>query len=353
MKTRLKPLAYDPKIAGTLRSLSLESPPEKPAPERGDLRRLIAPGFLAVTVMAGIASAVFYRSDIARYPELARSTEVTPRVEPVVAPPPMTSREITGSGLVVAPQRTAVFSLYEGRITRIAVEAGSVVEAGQVLVTIEDAGARFALEQAKATEAAARLDLAARLIDLSQTRASLARIETLASRNATPQQALEEARTATERAENAVAQARQSLAGAELSIRIAEERLSELTVRAPFAGTVTRLDAHVGDTVLARADSVRENQSLLTIADTENLTIDADVAETALASLKPGLRGQAVLDGFPDQPFSIEVIRLSPVVSAEKGTLTLRLSLNNPPEGIRPNMAARIRIDTDNPGDTQ
>ena len=128
--------------------------------------------------------------------------------------------------------------------------------------------------------------------------------------------------------------------------------MAELTVRATFAGTVTRLDARVGDTVLARIDSVRESQSLLTITNTKSLAIDADVAETTIAALKPGLRGQAVLDGFPDRPFAVTLVRLAPVASAEKGTVTLRLSLDDPPNGILPNMAARIRIALDETGET-
>jgi multidrug efflux pump subunit AcrA (membrane-fusion protein) len=74
------------------------------------------------------------------------------------------------------------------------------------------------------------------------------------------------------------------------------------------------------------------------------MVIDADVAETNIAALRPGLRGEAVLDGFPDRPFAVEVLRLAPVASVEKGTISLRLSFIDPPQGIRPNMAARIRI---------
>ncbi|KOC72548.1 RND transporter MFP subunit, partial [Shinella sp. GWS1] len=73
--------------------------------------------------------------------------------------------------------------------------------------------------------------------------------------------------------------------------------------------------------------------------------------DTTIAALRPGLRGEAVLDGFPDHPFPVTVLRLAPVASAEKGTLTLRLTLAGPPEGIRPNMAARIRITLDETGD--
>ncbi|MFS8046079.1 efflux RND transporter periplasmic adaptor subunit [Rhizobium sp. BR 314] len=258
------------------------------------------------------------------------------------------AREITGSGYVVAPRSTAVFSKYEGRVIGIPVEAGDRVEAGQVLVTLDDASARFALEQAGAAKVSADLALSARVIELTQADTSLRRIELLASREAASKKDLEAARTTWKSASNAVEQARQDINRADIAIRIAREQLDELTVRAPFAGTVAKLGAHVGDTVLARVDSVRENQSLLTLIDTGSMVIDADVAETNIAAVHPGMRGEAVLDGFPESPFAIDISRIAPVASAEKGTITLRFSLVAPPAGIRPNMAARIRIAASN-----
>lgn len=342
------------KLAETLKSLSLETVPDDIQPPKPMLRRLVLPICLCALMVGAAAGAVLYGSDVVRHIEAALSEPERATVEgerSTARNPIPVGREITGSGFVVAPGMTTVFAKYEGRITQVAVALGDPVEAGQVLVMLEDAGARFALEQASAAKLQAGLILAARDIDLAQARTLLERTEILAARNATSRQALEDARAASERASNAVAQARQSADSADLAIRIAEERVAELTVRAPFAGTVTRLDARVGDTVLARIDSVRESQSLLTITDTKSLVIDADVAETTISALKPGLRGQAVLDGFPDQPFAVTVLRLAPVASAEKGTVTLRLSLEDPPDGIRPNMAARIRIALDETGE--
>ncbi|WP_341486931.1 efflux RND transporter periplasmic adaptor subunit [Pararhizobium sp. A13] len=365
---------HDRKLAQTLKSLSLEAVAHDIEPPKPMLRRLVLLASLAALISATALGIVFYRPDVVRHidtivtalPNPANTTADSVPVpgevklpqgernveQSAIRNPIPVSREITGSGFVVAPRMTTVFSKYEGKITNIVVEAGDRVEAGQVLVMLDDAGARFALEQAKATKAAADLVLAARTIDLAQARSSLDRTETLVARNAASRQQFEDARTAAERASNAVAQAKQELASAELSIRIAEEQLDELTVRAPFAGTVTRLDAHVGDTLLARVDSVRESQSLLTITDATRLMIDADVAETNIAALRPGLHGEAVLDAFPDRPFAVAVLRLAAVASAEKGTVTLRLSLSDPPEGIRPNMAARIRIALNEAGET-
>jgi RND family efflux transporter MFP subunit len=350
-------------LAATLKSLSLEPAPEANQTPKKGLRYLVL--LICVSALAAMAAlAVMFNQpetshprDIkdlasdpdgnststaleqARLPQDAREGERSADHRPA-----SDVREVTGSGTVAAPRTTTVFSKYEGRITNVKVDPSDIVKAGQTLVTLDDPGARFALDRAKGARIAADLVLAARTIDFAQARATLDRLEILATRDAASRQHLEEARAAFDRASNAVAQARQDLATSELAIRIAQEPVDELTIRAPFAGTVTQLNAHVGDTVLARADSVRESQSLLTVTDTTSMVIDADVAETNIAALRPGLRGEAVLDGFPDRPFAVEVLRLAPVASVEKGTISLRLSFIDPPQGIRPNMAARIRI---------
>jgi RND family efflux transporter MFP subunit len=361
MNTHLNLIAErELKLSETLKSFAIEPVSQNVEPPKHRIRRLVLLTCLFSLFSVTAASVVIYRQDLVRRIESMAALLSKPAAVPekavqakqsTISNPAPAAREITGSGFVVAPRMTTIFSKYEGRVTEIAVETGDVVQAGQILVMLDDAGARFAVEQARAAKAAADLVLIARTIDLTQSRASLARIETLSAKDAASRQQLEEARTASEQASNAVEQARQSVASTDLSIRIAGERLDELTVRAPFAGTVTRLDAHIGDTVLARVDSVRENQSLLTITDTTSLMIDADVTETNIAALRQGLRGEAVLDGFPDRPFTVEVWRLAPIASSEKGTITLRLALDHPPKGIRPNMAARIRIPLNDTGD--
>lgn len=341
--------ASDRKLAATLKSLSIEPAPSAPfhgKPPHRRWRLAVAIGLSAALGAIGAAAAVTLLPD--RSSALHQIEGSIAQAPPVVAAPsaspPAAGREITGSGLVVAPGSTAVFARYEGRIVTVEAAPGDRVEAGDVLLTLDDPTARFALEQAQAEHKAAELVVAGRRIELSQARTALARTEALAAREAVSRKLLDEARTAFDAAQNALAQAEQDVAQAELAIRIAEEPVAALTIRAPFAGTITRRSANVGDTVLARADSVREDQSLLTIADTAHLVIDADVAETAIAALRPGLEGEAVLDGYPNVPFGVEVLRMAPVVSAEKGTITLRLALTDPPAGIRPNMAARIRL---------
>jgi len=361
---------HDRNLAAKLRSLSIESAAFKTEPPERQARRRVMPlAMLALATTASLAVVLLSRPDTLQRIEtvlagLAVQHGATTPIGGTEAPAEgaavertravadalmvrAPSREVTGSGYVVAPDTATVFSKYEGRIVAVEVEAGDRVAAGQVLVRLDDAGARFALRGAEIARQAAALALDAKNIDLAQARSSLTRIERLAGRDAMSAQTLEEARTAFDTAENAALQARQNVAKADLDIDRAREQVEALTVRAPISGTVTRLDAHAGDTVLSREDSVRENESLLVITDTANMVIDADVAETNIAQMRPGLSGEAVLDGFPDRPFAVVVSKIAPMISREKGTVTLRLSLSSSPPGMRPAMAARIRLVVD------
>ncbi|TBZ07062.1 efflux RND transporter periplasmic adaptor subunit [Rhizobium leguminosarum] len=353
---------HDRDLAAKLRSLSIEPAPFKTEPPEPRVRRRVIPGaMLALVATALLAVAFVHRPDtlermlagLISKDEVAISVDGTDvsaagPIRPLPSNTPanraLPSREVTGSGYVVAPDIATIFSKYEGRIVAVEVEAGDRIVAGQMLVLLDDAGARFALQGAEIARQSAELALTAKTIELAQARSSLTRTERLAGRDAMSAQTLEEAKTAFDTAENAALQARQDVAKADLDIDRAREQVEALTVRAPISGTVTRLTAHVGDTVLSREDSVRENESLLAIADMANMVIDADVAEANIALMRPGLRGEAVLDGFPDRPFAVEVSKIAPMISREKGTVTLRLSLSSPPPDMRPAMAARIRL---------
>ncbi len=365
----------DPKMAEVLKSLTTDlSPEDVTQPSKPKRRRsrwlLLGTGLILAGACAFL---VVTRTDLATALTADQQAVLAPSAE-VSAPqsdqsgkaesmPSLTHnavavpREISGSGYVSAPQTVHVFSKYEGTITGLEVAIGDKVTVGQILLRLDEPEARFSLQMAHSAKASAALALRASIVERDQAAAAQKRMDALVARQVTSVEEAEEARRDFRIAEIAVLQAQENLTEADINVQIAQERVDALVVTAPMDGVVTRLDAHVGDTVLARVDSVREDQSMLTLVDMTSLTIDADVAETNVSALRKGQRGEAVLDGFPDQPFAFEIKRLEPVVSAEKGTVSLHLALNNPPDGIRPNMAARIRIslapNQPNSGDTK
>ncbi|MBF2717016.1 efflux RND transporter periplasmic adaptor subunit [Agrobacterium vitis] len=351
----------DRKLLETLKSLSLEpSLQTQESPDKRSRRLLYGAGFIALLISAVGAGTFIWPDDINRVKEGLSQRWLSQKAEPILAvetagendasssiprkPGPVAAREITGSGYVVASNAVSVYSKYEGQIRSVSVEIGQRVEAGQTLIVLDDSTSHLELEQAQSDKISARLTLEAKRIELDQAEANFLRSETLADKQAVSKEDLLQARTTYNSANNALAQAQQSLAKADLDVKIAQDKVDDFVLRAPISGTVTELNAHTGDMVLSRSDSVRENQKLLAITDTTTLVIDADVAETNIGAIAIGLAGEAVLDGLPDRPFAVQIQRIAPVASLEKGTVTLRLKLQDPPGGIRPNMAARIRL---------
>ena len=287
---------------------------------------------------------------------VADSTPVAPAVQTVaqtsepatpapvalpIAPPVV---EITGSGYVTAAQSTSIFSPLEGRAAWVAVAQGDWVEAGQELLQLEGDRERFALESAQFSRANADLALAAAAISLEQAQSELDRKSKLVDRGAIAATQLDDAQVELMRAQNTYAQAQLSAEQADLSTRIAEHEVSQLTIRAPFTGRITSLDVLPGDMVAGQDGPQLDEMALMTLVNTQDLTIEAEISETNIAAIRDGVRGEAVLDAYPDQPFDITLDSIAAVASAQKGTITLRFTPVNPPEGTRPNMAVRIRI---------
>jgi RND family efflux transporter MFP subunit len=250
---------------------------------------------------------------------------------------------VTGSGHVVALREAAVHPRRGGVITAVHVDVGSTVRVGDVLAEIDDPELRFALREAELARDHARLVLAARRLDAEEARDRAGRMTDLGTHGAVSTQAARDAATAAAQAVNVRDQAAQDLARAELDVVRASEIVSDLTLRAPLAGVVSARRARVGEAILSQADA-RAEVPLFTITDPHRLALDVDIAETALAVIGSGTRGAAVLDAYADTSFTVEVARIAPVASAERGTIAVRLTIPDPPPGIRPSMAVRVDL---------
>lgn len=78
---------------------------------------------------------------------------------------------------------------------------------------------------------------------------------------------------------------------------------------APITGTVIQVKAREGQLVYP-------SQSLITIADTEDLYIQANIEETAIAKVKLGQKVDISIDGYPEESFSGRVEQISESVNS-------------------------------------
>jgi membrane fusion protein (multidrug efflux system) len=194
-------------------------------------------------------------------------------------------------------------------VRRIAFEEGQTVEAGEVLVELDDAEALAAVAQAKAelVDADSRFRRAQELFKSELTSAS--DLETLEARRDASRAALD----------------------------AAEARLAETVVRAPFAGRVglrrVSLGALVGPSVV-----------ITTLDDLDPVKVDFDVPETALGRLADGLPVEAYTAAWPDTTFQGTVTSVDTRVDPVSRTLTVRSRVANPGGLLRPGMFLTVKL---------
>ena len=353
------------KIAQTLRALSDNAPVDPPTHKTQSSARQFFFSKRSLLITAGailiIASVALLKTDLPaafyemlgapdKMPLAQAAQQTTPKsieeskVNALKPMPPATSpAQVTGSGYVIAPDKVTLFAQYAGRITAVLVKPGDQVTHGQALVTLDDLELRLAVRQAKASRKAAMLALEAARIASSDKDATFKRNIGLNKRGIVSDTDLQKARVAALEAANKVEQTRVVADKSALDLQDAEAKLANLTIRAPISGTVLQVTAKKGDRVPDFADALRSG-GLVTIARFDQLVIDADVAEKAVGGLASGQVGEATLDAFADQTFDVAIQRIAPEVNSAKGTVSLRLVPKDPPAGIRPGMAARIRI---------
>ena len=250
---------------------------------------------------------------------------------------------------------------------------GARVDEGAVLLTLEAAQYRSAVEQAERTLELRRLQLAKALEAPSSAEIEVARARlrraTVARQNAqsdydeiADQPEAESSDEAVDleaaKLEYRLAQAefdrvmegtfelqiellKGQVRDAEAALQQARDRLEDTRLRAPFAGTVLRLEALVGQLVVA-------GSTLIQFADLDTLQISAEINEIDIPSVGEKQEVIVRLDAFPTQTLRGQVERISPGATDTRGATTYRalIAVDIESLAVRPGMGANLTIVT-------
>jgi membrane fusion protein (multidrug efflux system) len=208
------------------------------------------------------------------------------------------------------PERTVeVRAQVPGVVTRLAVDRGDAVGAGQLVAVIEAEGIRSAAAGAQAMVSAAQANMA-----LARQRYESSR--RLFERGAISQIDLQTAEAAYEAAQGQLAAARAQASSASESARRA-------TVTAPIAGVVS-------DRMVSQGEAVNPGQALVTIVNTTALELAGQVPVQAAARVARGQAVEFTLDAYPGQTFEGTVSRVEPTADPATRQVGVYLRLPNP-----------------------
>ncbi|HET7924036.1 MAG TPA: biotin/lipoyl-binding protein, partial [Rhodanobacteraceae bacterium] len=152
---------------------------------------------------------------------------------------------LQATGYVTARREATVSAQITGTLTKVMIEEGEHVEAGQVLALLEDTAQKAALAQAQAQQRAAQAQLGQFSAQLAQSRRDLKRAQDLVGRKLVSEQAVETAQTQVEMQAAQVESQRKQVDLAEAGVEGAKVQLDYCTIRAPFTGVIIAKAAQV------------------------------------------------------------------------------------------------------------
>lgn len=279
-------------------------------------------------------------------------------------------QSVVVTGRVSSESRVTVGSVITARVRSVPLREGATVKAGELLVQLEDTEQRAAAAQADAAlkSAEARLksqeEMATPMAEqqLQQARANAAasvrereRRESLFKQGFIGQAQLDEARRADDVARaqlrSAEAQATANIRGAErvtAEVRVTEARAAADLAQARLAQTriVSPADALVLERLADPGQIVQPGTRLMALSIAGPVQLVAQVDEKYLSQLKVGQRASVSADAYPSQRFDAMLIRVSPTVDTQRGSVEVKFSVTESPAYLRNDMTLSIEVET-------
>lgn len=238
---------------------------------------------------------------------------------------------VSASGKIQPQRQINVSASTMGRVTRLAVQEGQRVRAGQFLLEIDPRSLEGQLQRGEASVAVAQSALQQARTSVEQARTLL----DLARQNLRRQDELWKGglttRESLERAQNDVGVREAELKAREQEIRTREEQikqeqaglattrytLSQVIISAPMDGVVTRRNIEEGENVVVGTMN-NAGTVLLTIADMSVIEAEIDVDETEIPEVTLGQHARITIDAVPDRTFRGRVTEIgnSPIQAA-------------------------------------
>ena len=135
-----------------------------------------------------------------------------------------------------------------------------------------------------------------------------------------------------------VAAAESKLKGAQTSLDAAKAALQDLELRAPFSGTIAKLDLKVGE-------SVTLGQAVVTITDLSQWIVETDdLTEIEVVKILQGQAATVVPDALPEASIAGTVASINDVYEEKRGdiTYTVKIALTDPPPQLRWGMTVAV-----------
>ena len=271
-------------------------------------------------------------------------------------------RDVESVGSLLAYDEVAVSSEVEGKVERVLVDIGDRVSRGQPLVAVVPVELRLGADQQRAAyeQTRARLGVpedgedlgdpaqAAEVIRaeaaLEDARQKWERSKSLYEEGLVSRWTYDEveanykaAKAARDLARQSVQDLRAELQAKRAGMKLAEKKLADAMIRAPF-------DGHVKERLVTQGQYLKVQTPVMTIVNSDPLRVRLKVPERVAAWINVGQAVTVSVEAYPGRTFEGKISRMSPSVDTQTRTLELEALLPNPDGLLKPGFFVKAAI---------
>lgn len=264
----------------------------------------------------------------------------------------MTSGEaeklLSAKGYLKSRNQAQVGARIPGRLQELFAEEGTKVKKGQTLAVLEHNDLDAQLESKKAMALRAKADVEEARADLEFKKLKLERARRLQSKNMSV--SVEEMQQCASAVDMAVAHLAALEAAFKLQqsqVREVEESLINMSIRAPFDGTVVEKPAEIGEMItgggMGSGLSIGRS-AVLTIANLELMDVETDVAENLLSRIALGQPAEVSVAAVPNKHYRGRLRQIIPISDRARGTVKVKVEILDPDDRLFPELVATVHF---------
>ena len=271
-------------------------------------------------------------------------------------------RRVQAVGSLFALEESTLSSEVEGPVVQVLADVGDTVKEGQPLIVLDTRELELAVESQRGAVRQVRAQLGIgpndpppadpkMLASVQRAEADLfdaerkyGRAQEMFKDNLISQQQLDEAasRYQSTKATYTVAlqdvdRLKAQLVSSEASEKLAEKKLADATIRAPFPGAIKTRDVHPGE-------YLRVQSPVMVIVRTDQLRARLAVPERWAGWVKDGAMVDLHVEAFPGETFHGKISRINPAVAQDSRTFEAEALLTNLDGRLKPGFFVQASI---------
>ncbi|HLG13178.1 MAG TPA: efflux RND transporter periplasmic adaptor subunit [Blastocatellia bacterium] len=271
-------------------------------------------------------------------------------------------RNIESVGSLFPYEEVTVSSEVEGKVEQVLVDVGDHVASGQAIVKVLPTELQLTLDQQRASlrQARARLGLPEEGDDLKDVRAAAEvkraaadladaeqkyqRAKTLYDQGLVPKQNFDEAesrynaaRAAYELSVQVIENLRAQLAQSRALTALAQKKLADSIIRAPFAGQVK-------ERTVTQGQYLKVQTPVMVIVDADPLRVRLKVPEKMAAWARTGQEVTVNVEAYPGRTFAGKISRINPSVDQQTRSFEVEALIANREGLLKPGFFVKATI---------